>query len=372
MTTTLRTSSILLLWLALSTSLWATQWTVDNSPNSPGQFTSLQAAIDSAAAGDTLLITGTNINYGAASVTKPLTLIGAGYFPNEPETITDQITLLSSNVHVTGIRGSVHLDLENADGDTLANITLTRCRLGLQFSASSQAGAGRLIDIDVYNNVIDAFGMGGCSAPNMRFDSVLVANNITRGFGFNGNCMPQFQGTETFIIDHNLFIGASGGCTFGNQSCGIFTDQYGPPAWPNSMAILSNNIFHLQEVGGIRGCGQCSWYNNMTYCPDCNTGNDSIPGTPAGNENQWVVNPQLVNYTGGNFSWAHDYSLMAGSPAIGAASDNESDIGPFDGPYPFTLGLPPAVPVVDFVNLSRTAVPQDSTIFLQFDAKVRP
>jgi len=89
MSATLRTPVLLILWLALSTSLWATQWTVDNSDPSPGQFTSIQAAIDdvNVSAGDTLLITGTNIPYGNVTISRPITLIGAGYNPNDDETI---------------------------------------------------------------------------------------------------------------------------------------------------------------------------------------------------------------------------------------------------------------------------------------------
>ncbi|MBK8338776.1 MAG: hypothetical protein IPK99_01590 [Flavobacteriales bacterium] len=36
---------------------------------------------------------------------------------------------------------------------------------------------------------------------------------------------------------------------------------------------MSNNIFHLQNNGGIDGCGNCTWYNNLTYGSGAN---DSI------------------------------------------------------------------------------------------------
>lgn len=370
------TSCLLVLALSWGTVTTAQQRTVDNSPNSPGQFTSLQAAIDNAGPGDTLLITGTNISYGTVSVDRPLTLIGAGYNPNALETIVDQITLLSSGVFITGIHGGILFDLNNADGDTLANITVTRCRIGspgvMNFYASSQAGAGRLIDIKIYNNVIGQLGFNGCFTENqMRFDSLLFANNITARFSFNGNCIPQWQGTETFLIDHNLFIGVSGNCIIGSQDCGIFSDQYGGNAWPTSSAIISNNIFHLQQVGGIRGCGQCTWFNNITTATG--GGNDSIPGTPPGNMNQWSVDPAtiLVNYTGGTFSWSHDYSLQPGSPALGNGTFG-TDIGPFDGPYPFDLGAPPSGPYIEYFNVDGSAIEINGDVIINFKAYGRP
>ncbi len=365
---------LLVLSIAWSTSLWATQWTVDNSPNSPGQFSNLQAAIDSAGVGDTLLITGTNTTYGTAIVDKPLVLIGAGYYPNGSETIVNQVTLVSSDVFVTGLHGSIVFDLANAPGDSLANITVTRCQMdnpGLRFTSSNQVVVERLIDIAIYNNVIGRIGFyDGCAANNvMQFDSLFFGNNITSRFSFNANCLPTFQGTETFIIDHNLFIGPSGGCVGGNQECGIFSDQYGPAAWPTSMAILSNNIFRLTEVGGIQGCGQCTWFNNITYGSGAN---DSIPGTPAGNENQWSVDPLLVNYSGGGFSWSHDYTLQTGSSAIGTASDNISNIGPSGGQYPFELGAPPSGPFIEYFNVDGSAIEINGDVIINFKAYGRP
>lgn len=383
MNPTCRTLCLLVLALSWCSVSKAQQWTVDNSPNSPGQFTSLQVAIDNAGPGDTLLITGTNLTYGTVTVSQPLTLIGAGYNPNALETIVDQVVLRSSDVFITGLHGGILFDLANAAGDSLANITVTRCRVGnpgtMNFTSSAQAVVERLVDIAIYNNVIERIGFSnGCFAPSnvMQFDSLLFMNNIfsliavNSPFGLNaGNCTPQFTGTETFILDHNLFIGASGACIIGSQVCGVFSDQYGSPGWPNSSAILSNNIFALQGVGGIQGCGQCTWFNNATY----GTGaNDSIPGTPAGNENQWSVDPLLANYPGGQFSWGHDYSLQPGSPAIGAASDNVSNIGPSGGQFPFDLGAPPSGPYIEYFNVDGSAIEINGDVIINFKAYGRP
>jgi len=68
--------------LALSFGAQATTWTVSNNPNKPAQFTSAQAAADSSAAGDTLLISGSTTSYGNLDIEKQLHLIGEGWGPS--------------------------------------------------------------------------------------------------------------------------------------------------------------------------------------------------------------------------------------------------------------------------------------------------
>ena len=65
------------LTLVVSTETHATVWTVSNNPNSPGQYTSLQMAVDSSTMGDTILVAdGTysgdgnrDIEFGGKSIT---------------------------------------------------------------------------------------------------------------------------------------------------------------------------------------------------------------------------------------------------------------------------------------------------------------
>ena len=75
----LRLSFLALAAVLLSFTASATTWTVSNNPNKPAQYTSLQTAIDSAAIGDTLLISGSPNSYGSnIFLTKQLHLIGEG------------------------------------------------------------------------------------------------------------------------------------------------------------------------------------------------------------------------------------------------------------------------------------------------------
>src|SRR5690348_8515351 len=65
----------------LAQGTYATVITVDNNANSPGQYSSLQSAINAASAGDTLYVSGSTSSYGNFTLNKRLTLIGTGYNP---------------------------------------------------------------------------------------------------------------------------------------------------------------------------------------------------------------------------------------------------------------------------------------------------
>ena len=60
-----------------------TTWTVDNTPNSGAQFSSIQAAINAASDGDTIYVQQSDITYNEPGnnieINKDLTIIGAGY-----------------------------------------------------------------------------------------------------------------------------------------------------------------------------------------------------------------------------------------------------------------------------------------------------
>ena len=62
------------------TSAYAKIWRVNNNNGVAANFTTLQAAHDGAASGDTLHIEASPNSYGTLNVSKKLTIIGVGYF----------------------------------------------------------------------------------------------------------------------------------------------------------------------------------------------------------------------------------------------------------------------------------------------------
>lgn len=72
-------------------------WTVSNNAYSPGQYTNLQHAIDSASAGDSIYVEPSAFSYGGITIGKQLYLFGGGGSPYTYQynfrTTVDNITI---------------------------------------------------------------------------------------------------------------------------------------------------------------------------------------------------------------------------------------------------------------------------------------
>jgi len=82
----------------VSTETYATVRTVSNNPNSPGQYTSLQMAVDSSSMGDTILVAGSATSYGTVNIYWKLTIFGAWiHNPYGSNTTVGAVTLNNFN-----------------------------------------------------------------------------------------------------------------------------------------------------------------------------------------------------------------------------------------------------------------------------------
>ena len=66
-----------------SNNVFAKIWRVNNNAGINANFTTLQAAHDGAASGDTLYVEGSSQTYGSLTCSKKLCIIGPGYYLNE-------------------------------------------------------------------------------------------------------------------------------------------------------------------------------------------------------------------------------------------------------------------------------------------------
>lgn len=342
--------------IASSTASYATQWTVSNSAQAPAQFTSLQAAVDSASAGDTLLVTGTGVTYGDAIIDKALVLIGTGYTPTSAATIVHELDIRSSDVFVSGFWSDpsqgpylgIRLNAFNAAGQVLSNVHVTRSLTRLQLRGATNTGTGLFQDVHVSECILRgvAFSESIWNQNRFTFDTLIFENNILPGFSPAAGGNQEFLGTQTIILDHNDFLGQSNGW-------GAFWTQYiATEGWPEAQMIVSNNIF---RGTGPRGCPNCCFINNMSFGAGPED-NDTIVVVACDTVNFWGIDPGIP---GGQFNVGNDYTLPIGSPALLAASDG-TDIGITGGLFPLTVGAPPPGPKVDYVNVDEVAVPPDS------------
>lgn len=348
--------------LALSLPARATQWTVSNSAQAPAQFmgpTALQDAIAFAANGDTLLVTGTGTTYGTVVIDKALVLIGMGYSPAAQATIVADMDIRSSGVRVTGFSatGWIFLNANNAPGQELVNVHVSRSMGAIHHVGSNTLGSGLFSNVSVTENVLGAVRFGwGFTEHRFVFDTLIYSNNIISGrfAPYNVLFIEDYIGTNTIILDHNNFLGN------GNNWGALWSQfQFSPGAgWPGAEMVVSNNIF---RGTGPRGCDNCCFINNMTYGAGPED-NDTVLVMACDTVNFWGVDPGIP---GGTYNMGNDYTLPLGSPAIGTASDG-SDIGITGGSTPLAVGERPLGPKVYTLDIIEAAIPPDSLFHYSF------
>jgi hypothetical protein len=87
----------LALFLCMNIMLSAATFTVNNNNPSPGQYTTIDAAMSAAANGDVILINGSPNTYFFSNVTKSLTFIGAGYAPVKDNPLQTKVSNTTGN-----------------------------------------------------------------------------------------------------------------------------------------------------------------------------------------------------------------------------------------------------------------------------------
>ncbi len=329
----------------------ATIWTVSNNPNSPGQYSNLQDAIDAASAGDTIYVSGSETDYGTGTITKQLTIIGSGYNPNKNYDYNTLISYLELDT-ITSLSGAsnsliIGIEIGQFYGQQLTainNIVVRRCKIG----SISHMGN----NWEIYNNIIGS--LDGYSNP----DDILISNNII----INGSCLSSFLALNNIVFTNNLFI-----CNGGS----IYINGY-----VNSI-IFTNNIFY-----GIAAYSEsneyCTFNNNLTFLTSNNdiiiTGNNSGSGNLIGT-NPTFVDVPIEDFA---FDYSYDFHLLDGSPCINAGTDG-TDIGIYGGSYPFPSGgdvpwqtsaMPP-IPQIIEMNIQNSVIPVDSTLHIQVKAKIQ-
>lgn len=344
--------------------------TVSNVTSRPAQHSSLQAAVDAASPGDTLLITGGGGNYGSVTMVKTLVLIGEGirntpvvmdylYLRKYSPTMgSDSSRFYGLNMYQVNISG----DFTGAAGGqrSMNNFIFERCVV--REWANLQEGPETNRDI-IFRHCL--FGAGVLLKYDV--DNVLLTNCVFNGSAIvNQGCYQYYGGSSSFnsevVVSNSIFL---------NRTSSVF--YY---TWCNQIRglVLENNIFYRSEP---TGCYDCYWYNNLTYA---NAQVSALPppgygGTGSGNlENlDPLFNNFPFNFSNPNaaFSWGHNYGLQTGSPALGTGT-NGTNIGLWGGLYAVTqLPSEPKTPAVTELSIPVSTVPVGGTLQINLRAVSR-
>ena len=317
-----------ILFLATVFSANATVWTVSNNPNSPGQYTDIQSAVDAASAGDTIYVSGSETNYGNFTIdNKELHIIGAGYKPNN---LTGYAThfysvyfktsgniFSSSGTTITGCYIDSRIDISGTSDQTIENITISRCFFGSYLIVNSYS-----TNILIYNNIIGWF-----QSANQNVGNLEIYNNIIIGY-------QVIQHQTNVITKNNLFIKSSGSIE------------------PNGVnTIFENNIFYGYSPYQS-SFSNCTFNNNISY----NTVDDNFntSGSNSGSGNIVGQDPQFKVDNNFTFDYEDDYNLEPTSPGKAAGTDG-ADIGLYGGTYPWPEG---GISESGFMYSQESTIPQ--------------
>jgi hypothetical protein len=308
----------------------AAVWRVSNISGADTYFTSIQHAMDSIAFGvyavqpyDTLYIEPSATVYPGATLTRPVVIIGNGYFLDE-------------------------------NFETQANPTNSRIS-GINFNAGSSGSAimGCVIvnpvsvnasDIRIERNYIVTVGNHhSIDIGSSISDILLIMNYIQNEYGHSRYCI---NGTGSGV--NNLLIA-------GNYLHILNGTQNTILLGPGVSALIENNVLwgavtihNSTFSNNILRSGNFSANNSVFHH---NIGNAEQFGQANGNQS----NVNMDNVFLGEGSTDGRWQLKPGSPAIGAGTAGQ-DCGMFDGTYPYVLsGIPPIPAIYEYLQIYNSA-----------------
>jgi len=318
--------------------------TVSNQFMSPGQYFTIQAAINAANPDDTIYVHASPYTYGNIVVNKRLTFIGPGFNPQGQFTLSSLIgsITLDSLYPSSSAAGSRFIGLNIAyvakktiDFVQINDILFDRCRF---YSNTTNYISGNTY---TFRNCL--FHWSGFSSyiDCGYYSNLLFTNNVFSFATSSGSSTAVLKNSDkaSVIINNNLFTGYHSGNSFSSVS----------------NAYISNNIFFGKSpLDANTSVFEC----NLTWCS-----NPTLPyGSNTGQNNIVFQDPMFINVPQNIylFSFLYDFDLQAGSPAKNAGCDG-TDIGIFGGPYPifrnnnFITGEP-SLPQVYYLNIQNNII----------------
>lgn len=328
-------SLLVTVFVAAILSANATTWTVNNNGNSPGQYTSIQAAVNAAGNGDTIYVEPSPVDYGTFSVPRKLYIFGGGGNPytyqSNNRTVIDGVTFTNQTSFPVSTSSGSQIEGFYVGGSgisvscNLSSITMIRNEIAGGFNL-----CGTDTNMVIANNILNGGQVYFTSNFN-NDNTILIANN----FFNNQNAQPLFennggQDQETGVqFINNIIYNSSTSLT---NSGSFFRGL--------NYSSIKNNIFYCQGGSGTfsSGCNNCDFQNNITYSPNCTQtlpdGNNNGSGNINNTNPAFVSGPAVYTAVNSDLLYNYNWHLTAGSPGHLAGSDG-TDIGMYGGPYPF-------------------------------------
>lgn len=329
--------------LFISTDVFCKIWIVDSNPGSTAKdFTNLQAAHNGAAAGDTLYMIGSPINYitTKVTITKRLVIIGPGYFLNE--NVNAQASVLSAFIDNTTPGVCEELEFAaGSDGSVL---------MGLRILGFLEINANNVL---IKRNEFRHGYICEKSTVKINGSNVLFSQNFVDASPGTSAGVVSVAGEKSgVLIANNYFYAQCGGCGGGIPAV---------ISAPTSSVEVSNNIFY----GGIvvhNAIVQNNLFrtnNTLSFTASIVRNNSAAASIflPAGGDNESNLSGFNAAFVGTG-STDGRWQLTATSIFKGTGTGGV-DRGMFGGPEPYVLSGIPPIPTI--YSLTAPAVGEKNT-----------
>jgi hypothetical protein len=342
----------------------ATIHTVNNNLNGPGKFASLQTAIDSANAGDTIYIASSPAKYtGSFTVQKKLTFIGVGMRPGEKKENT-ALSRIGSRFTINNVAANgssfigLYFDGVSSAIDVSANVS--NCQvLRCWFDGSSTYlgfNSGSFSGWLIANNYFGIFCGPGINMNNNICTNFIIQNNVIAEIstcGFQNGIFPimNFSNSANCILSNNLFYGSVGAGVANNDQAFSNIGNF----------IIENNIFHTMSPAGA---SNSVFNNNITF----GTASNTLPyGSNSGVNNVADTDPQLTTFSNATFNPNQNFQPAGGPAKTGGVSGNQ--MGVYGGSFNWNNSAVSPIPVIkSFSITSGSTVPAGGNMTIKVTA----
>lgn len=311
--------SLLTIALALNTAE-AAKWRVNNKTGINADFTDISSAVTAATSGDTIYVEPSASYYGGSiSITKPLVIIGSGYFnggstygfyPTNNQGL--QADTVGSSIYAGGLFFS-----QGSAGSVIIGLIFNQCPIYVYES-----------DITIKRNLIYYTGIyiSDNFGNNPNLNNLDIRQNLLISSSVNSS---GFYTTFTNIgIQNNIFY--AGAISLPTGATGAVQNNMFESGSISCWGFQINNNIML---------GSSFTSNNVVYFNNIGDGTQ-FPNSGNGSNNQQNITTTALftNYSSGT---EDRYTLSPSGPGIGAGF-NSVDCGIFGGPDPYKLsGIPP-------------------------------
>jgi hypothetical protein len=319
----------------------ATVRTVNNNNPSPGQFTTMTAAIAASSSGDTLYIAGSLASYNSFPLDKSLVIIGTGHNPQNQNTSISSIQNIA--LTTTAARKSqligLQFDYLYTTASGIDSITITRCKITNYIEVNNYTHFGW----SIRGNVFESTGTNIKFNYNGSIHHMYMNNNV-----FNGACvdLQNAANNAEIYLFNNLFL--RNGDAFTGINNGIY---------------ISNNIFYRANT--VTNTTACAWNKNLSY-------QSAAVGTFPSGVNLVNADPLFVTFPalGASFDYAHNYNLQSTSPLINYGTDG-TNAGLTGGTAYFEKNGTPGIPQIRSFIIANPNVQAGGTLNINFKSTIK-